>query len=108
MVVRDVITTGMGGGGGPTIVCPARMSTGFFPGGGGIPSARPGLIPGTWIGPTLIFGGVLNPGIPTTLPPTNPTINTTGTQVQISPAASQTGIGTGGTTAGTGTGGFIG
>jgi hypothetical protein len=110
-VVRDVITTGMGGGGGgPTTVCPARMSTGFFPGGGGIPNARPGLIPGTFIGPTLIFGGVLNPGIPTTLPPTNPVVNTTGTQVQISPAANQTGMGTGtgGTTAGTGTGGFIG
>lgn len=113
-VVRDTITNGMNGtpNGNQNMVCPARRSTGFFPGGDGtIPGARPGLIPGTWIGPTLIFAGVLNPGIPTTLPPTNPVVNTTGTQVQITPAANQTGIGVGqngtnGSTT-TGTGGVI-
>ncbi|HWI66718.1 MAG TPA: hypothetical protein VNT75_33305 [Symbiobacteriaceae bacterium] len=88
-------------------VCPPRRSTGFFPGGDGtIPAPRPGFLPGTFIGPTLVFAGVLNPGIPTTFPPATPTINTLGTQVQIAPAAGQTGTtgttGTGSTTTGAG------
>ncbi|HYF96119.1 MAG TPA: hypothetical protein VD969_28235 [Symbiobacteriaceae bacterium] len=110
-----MITNGMAAGGAAAgvagaagqqqmMVCPQRRSTGFFPGGDGtIPNARPGLIPGTFIGPTLIFAGVLNPGIPTTLPPTNPVVNTTGTQIQIAPAANQTFVtGTGTTTTGAG------
>lgn len=66
------------------VLCPVRPSTGFFPGGNGaIPNARRGLVPGTWIGPTLIFPGVLNPGIPTTIPLPNQQVNGGGTQVQI-------------------------
>lgn len=68
-------------------VCPPRRSTGFFPGGNGtIPGARPGPLPGTFIGPTLIFPGVLNPGIPTTIPPANIIATTTTSQVQVTPA----------------------
>lgn len=113
-VVRDTITNNLGGTGGTAgtgaqmpPVCPARRSTGFFPGGDGtIPNARTGLLPGTWIGPTLIFAGVLNPGIPTTLPPANPLANTTGTQVQVTPAATQsTTMGTTASTTTTGAGG---
>jgi len=98
-VVRDMITNNLTGTGAMGMagtgmqqppVCPPRRSTGFFPGGDGtIPNARPGLLPGTWIGPTLVFAGVLNPGIPTTIPPTNPVANNNGTQVQIAPAAAQ-------------------
>lgn len=107
-VVRDVITNGFGGTGAvaggmtgteggqrQTQICPMRRSTGFYPGGDlSIPAPRPGLIPGTFIGPTLVFPGVLNPGIPTTLPPTNPIVNATGTQIQIAPSGAQT-FGTG-------------
>lgn len=99
-VVRDVVTNNLSGSGagfssGVNIngtngtngngLCPQRQSTGFFPGGNGtIPAPRPGLLPGTWIGPTLIFPGVLNPGIPTTIPVANQTLGTgIGTQVQI-------------------------
>ena len=107
-VVRDVVTDSMGGGGvvtgtgsgagvvidgnnnNRTGICPPRRSTGFFLGGGNnptIPRARPGLLPGTWIGPTLIFPGVLNPGIPTTIPPTNRIVSGQGTQVQVTGTA---------------------
>jgi hypothetical protein len=65
--------------------CGKARSMGFFPG-GGIPQAQEGLIPGTFIGPTLIFPGVLNPGIPTRLPLLNETVGKTGTQVQINPS----------------------
>lgn len=69
-VVRQTVTTTTAGGGAAMMaLCPTRPSTGFFPGGNGmIPGARPGLLPGTFIGPTLIFPGVLNPGIPSTIP----------------------------------------
>lgn len=109
-VVRDTITngittTGVGATGAVTttnqqmmdMVCPQRRSTGFFPGGDGtIPRPQPGLIPGTWIGPTLIFPGVLNPGRATTLPLRNPVANTNFTQVQVTPAVTTptTGAGT--------------
>lgn len=129
-VVRDVITTGLGGTAGTTTtgttagagatttgaagtaqqpaVCPPRASTGFSPESiftGVIPPARAGRIQGTWVGPTLTFEGVLNPGIPTLFPPTAAPVNTLGTQVQIAPAAAQTlttgtGTGTGSTTTG--------
>jgi len=121
-VVRDTITTtltgtgvGVGVGGMVTPgqqqvqICPPRMSTGFFPGGNGtIPGARPGMVPGTWIGPTLIFPGVLNPGIPSTIPLPNTTVSTTGSVVQLSQVPTPTtttgmaGSTVGGTTIGTG------
>ncbi|MEW8977243.1 MAG: DUF3794 domain-containing protein [Symbiobacterium sp.] len=85
--ISGVIINGNGNGGG-TALCPQRRSTGFFPGGNGtIPRARPGLLPGTWIGPTLIFPGVLNPGIPTTIPPMNQIMSLQGTQVQVTGGA---------------------
>lgn len=66
--------------------CPARRSTGFFPGGQGlIPAPTPGPLPGTWIGPTLVFPGVLNPGIPTRIPPTNHIQNNSTAQIQVTP-----------------------
>lgn len=76
-VVREVVTTGVTGAGGTptpsaTALCPTPRSTGFFPGGQGtIPAATPGPLPGTFVGPTLIFPGVLNPGIPTRFPTAN-------------------------------------
>lgn len=104
-VVREVITnnlmgsgiSGAGGSGDITngitingngqqqMICPQRQSMGLFPGGNGtIPAPQRGLLPGTWIGPTLIFPGVLNPGIPTTVPLANrPLTSGVGTQVQI-------------------------
>lgn len=84
-VVRDVITCGFGDGSGqPGPICPQRPSTGFYPGGhGAIPGARPGLVPGSWVGPTLVFPGVLNPGIPSMIPLSNNIVNFQGTQVQI-------------------------
>lgn len=97
-VVTDMLSNGMGMGvstsSGVVIngannnrgmgLCPQRRSTGFFPGGNGmIPRARPGLLPGTFIGPTLIFPGVINPGIPTTIPPMNAIVSQQGTQVQV-------------------------
>lgn len=87
-VVRDVITKNLDDSGSDCErICPPRRSTGFYPGGDGcIPAPRKGLLPGTFIGPTLVFPGVLNPGIPTTVPPTNPTVNNFGTQVQIAQA----------------------
>lgn len=63
-------------------LCPKRRSTGTFPG-GRIPSPRPGLQPGTWIGPTLIFPGVLNPGIPSLSPLGNVIVNPSGNQIQV-------------------------
>jgi len=101
-VVRDVVTDTLGNGMGSgttgvvingtnnngTMLCPQRRSTGFFPGGNGtIPRARPGILPGTFVGPTLIFPGVLNPGIPTTIPPMNTILSQQGTQVQVTGAA---------------------
>ncbi|MBP2017714.1 hypothetical protein J2Z79_001099 [Symbiobacterium terraclitae] len=98
-VVRDVVTDTLGNGMGASttgvvvngngnnngaMLCPQRRSTGFFPGGNGtIPRAKPGLLPGTFVGPTLIFPGVLNPGIPTTVPPMNAIVSLQGTQVQV-------------------------
>lgn len=92
-VVRDVVTDtfgngmGMGVNGGmqrQVALCPERRSTGFFPGGNGmIPRVRKGGLPGTWVGPTLIFPGVLNPGIPTTFPPSNTIVSKVGTQIQV-------------------------
>ncbi|MFZ5827967.1 MAG: hypothetical protein ACOY94_26985 [Bacillota bacterium] len=69
-------------------LCPERRSTGLFLGGGGnglIPGPRPGPLPGSWIGPTLLFAGVLNPGVPTTIPPTSPVVAPTPSQVQVTP-----------------------
>ncbi len=107
-VVREV-TTGIAGGGGgqpPVAICPPRRSSGFFPGGNGtIPAPRPGLIPGTFIGPTLVFPGVLNPGIPSTIPFPNNIRSFTGSQVQINPpvTTTETGVtGPGGTIPGAG------
>lgn len=82
------ITTGLtinGANGHQRMVCPQRQSMGFFPGGNGtIPAPQRGLLPGTWIGPTLVFPGVLNPGIPTGIPLANrPLRSGVGTQVQI-------------------------
>lgn len=97
-VVRDAATRVFPSGTLPTPIptsaealCGTRRSTGFFPGGDGtIPAARPGLIPGTWIGPTLIFPGVINPGIPSTLPlASTPAAGTFDNQLQITPAAPQ-------------------
>jgi hypothetical protein len=88
-VVREVVNGGMAGGavgvmGQQVSICPPRRSTGFFPGGNGtIPPARPGRLPGTFIGPTLIFPGVINPGIPTKIPPANFITSNKGTQVQL-------------------------
>lgn len=89
-VVRDTVTdmlNGMGvsmGNQRMVALCPERRSTGFFPGGNGrIPMARKGGLPGTFIGPTLIFPGVLNPGIPTTFPPANTIVSKVGTQIQV-------------------------
>ncbi|HWI51955.1 MAG TPA: DUF3794 domain-containing protein [Symbiobacteriaceae bacterium] len=64
-------------------LCPKRRSTGVFPGSNRIPAPKPGLIPGTWVGPTLVFAGVLNPGIPSTSPVANVIVNPTGTQIQV-------------------------
>jgi hypothetical protein len=106
-VVREMVTTTLAGGqagaGGQqqTQLCPTRMSTGIFAGGGLIPPARPGLVRGSWIGPTGIFPGVLNPGIPTTLPLPNTIISTVGSQIEIvgqNPTATTTGTGMGTTT----------
>ncbi|MFZ5814854.1 MAG: DUF3794 domain-containing protein [Bacillota bacterium] len=77
---------GVGVAGQQVPICPERRSTGFFPGGNGfIPGPRPGPVPGSWVGPTLIFPGVLNPGVPTTFPPTNVTVAGAAgpTQVQV-------------------------
>lgn len=84
-VVRDTVTNGIDDSSGHDVcLCPPRRSTGFFPGGNGmIPGARPGLLPGSFIGPTLIFAGVLNPGIPTKIPPANPVIAPSPSQVQV-------------------------
>lgn len=91
-VVRDVITNNVGAGAGANQevpLCPPRRSTGFFPGGNGtIPAPRPGPLPGSWIGPTLLFPGVLNPGIPTAIPPANIIVAPSPSQVQIAPAVS--------------------
>jgi len=106
-VVRDVVTNGLDTTVPPTVLglapgqipplCPARPSMGFFPGGNGvIPPARAGLIPGTFVGPTLIFPGVLNPGIPTLIPLQNNVVSTQGSIVQVAGpgvlAAPQNGI----------------
>ncbi|HYF94362.1 MAG TPA: DUF3794 domain-containing protein [Symbiobacteriaceae bacterium] len=64
-------------------LCPKVRSTGVFPGSKRIPAPKPGLIPGTWIGPTLVFPGVLNPGIPSTSPVANVIVNPAGNQIQI-------------------------
>ncbi len=84
-VVRDTVSNGVNGCNqitGP--LCPERRSTGFFPGGNGrIPRPQPGPVPGTWIGPTLIFPGVLNPGIPDTVPQTRGPRHDTSTLVQV-------------------------
>jgi hypothetical protein len=38
--------------------CPDRKTTGLVVGGGkGVPDAQPGRVPGTWIGPTVLFAG---------------------------------------------------
>lgn len=63
-------------------LCPKRPTTGFFQG-VGIPSPKPGPFPGTWVGPTLIFAGTLNPGIPSAFPFPNTIVNNRGTLVQI-------------------------
>lgn len=63
-------------------LCPKRPTTGFFPG-GGIPAPKPGPFPGTWVGPTLIFPGPLNPGIPSAFPFPNTIVNPGGTLVQL-------------------------
>ncbi|HWI61762.1 MAG TPA: DUF3794 domain-containing protein [Symbiobacteriaceae bacterium] len=63
-------------------LCKKRRSTGVFIG-GDIPPAKPGPFPGTWIGPTLLFPGVLNPGIPSLTPLSNVILNPSGTQVQV-------------------------
>ncbi|HLO04789.1 MAG TPA: hypothetical protein VK191_16910 [Symbiobacteriaceae bacterium] len=97
-VIRDAATRVFPAGTPPTpiptsaeLLCGDRRSTGFFPGGNGtIPSARPGLLPGTWIGPTLIFPGVINPGIPSTIPlQSAPSAGASDNQIQITPAAAQ-------------------
>lgn len=101
-VVRDVITSNLMSTTQDQVdqICPARRSTGFFPGGNGtIPAPRPGLLPGTFIGPTLIFPGVLNPGIPSTIPFANPIHTQFSSQVQINPAP-PTGTTTGSTSGG--------
>lgn len=105
-VVRDVVTNGLVSTAAEQLapLCPVRPSMGFFPGGNGlIPSARPGLIPGTFVGPTLIFPGVLNPGIPSLIPLQNNVVSTQGSIVQIAgpgvlatPAAGVPGASTGG------------
>jgi hypothetical protein len=89
-VVRDVVTNGLAANGmGATPgqlppLCPTRSSMGFFPGGNGtIPPPRQGLVPGSYVGPTLIFPGVLNPGIPTMIPLQNNIVTTQGSLVQI-------------------------
>jgi hypothetical protein len=115
-VVRETITSTLAGGaaGGAAgtttmaAICPPRRSTGFFPGGAGtIPPPRPGLLPGTFIGPTLLFSGVLNPGIPTTIPVASvPTGTGTSSQVQVTAtgtAATTGDMGAAGGTMGTGT-----
>lgn len=68
---------------GREMLCPKRRSTGTPIGGGRIAAPRPGAIPGSWIGPTLLFAGVLNPGIPTTQPGPNVILNPQTTQVQV-------------------------
>lgn len=86
--VRDTITNQVNGVDEVNQLCPERRSTGIFLGGGGtglIPGPRRGPVPGSWIGPTLLFGGVLNPGIPTTFPPTSTIIAATPSQVQVTP-----------------------
>lgn len=93
-VVREAVMNQVGAAAGGAAaqtqeICPPRRSTGFFPS-GEIPPPRPGLIPGSFIGPTLIFPGVINPGIPTTVPVANTLTSTQSTQVQISPAGGTT------------------
>ena len=68
---------------GDECLCPRRRSTGVFAGGRRIPAPRPGLVPGTFIGPTLVFPGVLNPGIPSTSPLANVIVNPTSNQIQV-------------------------
>lgn len=63
-------------------LCPKRRSTGVHSS-GRIPAPRPGMIPGTWIGPTLLFDGFLNPGIPALSPLSNIIVNPTGSQIQL-------------------------
>lgn len=92
-VVRGMIAnqvTGAAGVSGVTNeedLCPPRRTTGLVLGGGNgiIPPPRRGLLPGTWIGPTLLFAGVINPGIPTTIPPRSPIVATTPSQIQVTP-----------------------
>lgn len=63
-------------------LCRRPRSMGHFPF-GRIPAAKPGPVPGTWIGPTLLFPGVLNPGIPSTIPLANVIVNPAGTLIEI-------------------------
>ena len=86
-------------------LCPPRPTTGFVAGNTGtVPPPTPGPLPGTWIGPTITFPGVLGPGAPSAIPPTGGVHSTQPAQVQIAPATSppsQTGTGsTGGITLG--------
>lgn len=67
---------------GTSRLCKKPRSMGSFPG-GRIPRAKPGLVPGTFIGPTLTFPGVLNPGIPALSPLPNVIVNPTGTLIQV-------------------------
>lgn len=114
-VVRETITSGLAGAAGgaaaPTAICPPRPSTGTFLGGGPagvIPAPRPGLLPGTFIGPTLVFPGVLNPGIPTTIPVASVPVATAGLSSQVQVTATSTTMATTiGTDMSGGTGSFI-
>jgi len=97
-VVRSVISNGMaaapsaiagrmttvnGNGTVPdAMLCPQRRTTGFHPT-GSIPLAQPGPVAGSWVGPTLIFGGVLNPGIPGAFPPSNTVFTGSFSQLQV-------------------------
>jgi hypothetical protein len=98
-VVRE-LTSGQAAGVGQQVqLCPPRRSTGFFPGGTGLIPPRPGIIPGSFIGPTVTFPGVLNPGIPTLIPPASPVTAPTSSQVQITtPGVLATGTTAGGVT----------
>lgn len=80
-----------GGAGRAVGLCPVRRSTGFFPGGNGvIPRAQPGPFLGTWVGPTLVFPGVLNPGVPTLVPGSNTILAPGGSQIQVTPVQTVT------------------
>jgi hypothetical protein len=71
-------------------ICPAPQTTGLAMGAphGQVPFAQPGVIPGSWVGPTLLFPGFINPGRPTGLPPSNPARPTAMTaNVQVIPVA---------------------